>query len=214
MKFIDFFSGVGGFRRGMELAGHECVGFCEFDKFAVAGYTVMHLMTEQEREYISTLPKNKGWQKQERRNTDMENGMQMTLDGFSPRTYRKQTAGVSDSPVRTSALPESSLALTEQEAACFSELCALCKTSKKKIDPHTYSLRTLKTYLALMGERTSLNFSLKWTKVGTMQNGKLSTLPITSRKTGKEFSLSDILEGEVPQKYFLSKEQTEKIVFK
>lgn len=32
MKFIDFFAGIGGFRRGMELAGHECVGFCEFDK--------------------------------------------------------------------------------------------------------------------------------------------------------------------------------------
>lgn len=59
MKFIDFFSGIGGFRRGMELAGHECVGFCEFDKFAVSSYTAMHLMTEQEREYISTLPKNK-----------------------------------------------------------------------------------------------------------------------------------------------------------
>lgn len=59
MKFIDFFSGIGGFRRGMELAGHECVGFCEFDKFAVAGYTAMHLMTEKDREYISTLPKNK-----------------------------------------------------------------------------------------------------------------------------------------------------------
>lgn len=39
MKFIDFFAGVGGFRRGMELAGHECVGFCEFDKFATASYT-------------------------------------------------------------------------------------------------------------------------------------------------------------------------------
>lgn len=144
----------------------------------------------------------------------MENGLQMTLGGFSPRTSRKQTVGVSDSPVRTSALPENSLALTEQEAAYFSELSDLCKTSKKKIDPHTYSLRTLKTYLALMGERTSLSFSLRWTKVGTMQSGKLSTLPITSHKTGKEFSLSDILEGEVPQKYFLSKEQTEKIVFK
>ena len=59
MKFIDFFSGIGGFRRGMELAGHECVGFCEFDKFAVSSYTSMHLMTKQEREYISTLPKNK-----------------------------------------------------------------------------------------------------------------------------------------------------------
>nr|DAR00386.1 MAG TPA: Cytosine specific methyltransferase [Bacteriophage sp.] len=43
----------------MELAGHECVGFCEFDKFAVASYTAMHLMTEKDREYISTLPKNK-----------------------------------------------------------------------------------------------------------------------------------------------------------
>lgn len=59
MKFIDFFSGIGGFRRGMELAGHECVGFCEFDKFAVASYTAMHLMTEIQRDYLDMLPKNK-----------------------------------------------------------------------------------------------------------------------------------------------------------
>lgn len=56
MKFIDFFAGIGGFRRGMELAGHECVGFCEFDKFALASYTSMHLLTEAQREYLSTLP--------------------------------------------------------------------------------------------------------------------------------------------------------------
>lgn len=36
MQFIDFFAGIGGFRKGMELAGHKCVGFCEFDKFATA----------------------------------------------------------------------------------------------------------------------------------------------------------------------------------
>lgn len=34
------------------------------------------------------------------------------------------------------------------------------------------------------------------------------------RKTEKGVLLSDILEDEVPQKYFLSKEQTGKIVFK
>ena len=56
MKFIDFFAGIGGFRRGMELAGHECVGFCEFDKFAVASYTSMHLITEEQRAYLATLP--------------------------------------------------------------------------------------------------------------------------------------------------------------
>ena len=42
MRFIDFFAGVGGFRLGLEAAGHECVGFCEADKFAVKSYRAMH----------------------------------------------------------------------------------------------------------------------------------------------------------------------------
>ena len=56
MKFIDFFAGIGGFRRGMELAGHECVGFCEFDKFATMSYTMMHLASQEQINYIKTLP--------------------------------------------------------------------------------------------------------------------------------------------------------------
>lgn len=56
MKFIDFFAGIGGFRRGMELAGHECVGFCEFDKFATASYISMHLITDSQRKYLESLP--------------------------------------------------------------------------------------------------------------------------------------------------------------
>lgn len=56
MKFIDFFAGIGGFRRGMELAGHECVGFCEFDKFATASYTSMHLLTLEQRERLNEMP--------------------------------------------------------------------------------------------------------------------------------------------------------------
>lgn len=56
MKFIDFFAGIGGFRRGMELAGHECVGFCEFDKFATASYTSMHLLTPEQRGCLNEMP--------------------------------------------------------------------------------------------------------------------------------------------------------------
>lgn len=56
MKFIDLFAGIGGFRRGMELAGHECVGFCEFDKFATASYTSMHLLTLEQRERLNKMP--------------------------------------------------------------------------------------------------------------------------------------------------------------
>ena len=42
MKFLDFFSGIGGFHSGLELAGMECVGWCEFDKFAQASYKAMY----------------------------------------------------------------------------------------------------------------------------------------------------------------------------
>ena len=42
MTVIDFFAGVGGFRKGMELAGHKCLGFCEYDKFAVQSYSAIH----------------------------------------------------------------------------------------------------------------------------------------------------------------------------
>lgn len=42
MKFLDLFAGIGGFRLGMESAGHECVGFCEIDNFARASYKAIH----------------------------------------------------------------------------------------------------------------------------------------------------------------------------
>ena len=44
MKFLDLFAGIGGFRLGMEAAGHECVGFCEIDKFARESYKAIYDM--------------------------------------------------------------------------------------------------------------------------------------------------------------------------
>lgn len=48
MRFIDFFSGIGGFRLGMEKAGHVCVGHCEVDKWANESYKAMHKPKEWE----------------------------------------------------------------------------------------------------------------------------------------------------------------------
>lgn len=59
MKFIDFFAGVGGFTRGLELANHECIGHCEFDKFAEASYRSMHTITEEQRARLGELDKKK-----------------------------------------------------------------------------------------------------------------------------------------------------------
>lgn len=50
MKFLDLFAGIGGFRLGMESAGHECVGFCEIDQYARTSYKAIH-ETEGEFEF-------------------------------------------------------------------------------------------------------------------------------------------------------------------
>jgi len=42
MKFLDLFSGIGGFRLGLERAGHEPVGYVEIDKFARQSYQAMY----------------------------------------------------------------------------------------------------------------------------------------------------------------------------
>ncbi|EGO2712441.1 DNA (cytosine-5-)-methyltransferase [Enterococcus faecalis] len=56
MKFLDLFAGIGGFRLGMESAGHKCIGFCEIDKFARISYKAIHDTTgEVEMHDITTI---------------------------------------------------------------------------------------------------------------------------------------------------------------
>ena len=55
MTFLDLFAGIGGFRRGMELAGHKCVGFCEWDKYARMSYISMHCITDEQRKHLELL---------------------------------------------------------------------------------------------------------------------------------------------------------------
>ena len=52
MRFIDFFAGIGGFRLGMEMAGHECVGHCEIDE------VYYKLASERIREYTAQIRMN------------------------------------------------------------------------------------------------------------------------------------------------------------
>lgn len=60
LRFFDFFAGIGGFRLGMEMAGHVCVGHCEIDKFADASYRAMHDIKEGEKSFgdIRTIEPN------------------------------------------------------------------------------------------------------------------------------------------------------------
>lgn len=42
MKFLDLFAGIGGFRMGLEMAGHQAVGYIEWDKFAKKSYQAIY----------------------------------------------------------------------------------------------------------------------------------------------------------------------------
>ena len=42
MEFLDLFSGIGGFRRGLERSGHKCIGHVEIDKYANKSYMAMY----------------------------------------------------------------------------------------------------------------------------------------------------------------------------
>ena len=49
IKFFDMFSGIGGFRAGLERAGgFTCIGHCEIDKHADRAYWVVHNIKENE----------------------------------------------------------------------------------------------------------------------------------------------------------------------
>ncbi len=48
ITFLDFFSGIGGFRLGFEQSGMKCIGHCEIDQYADASYRAMHNVNEKE----------------------------------------------------------------------------------------------------------------------------------------------------------------------
>lgn len=59
MKFIDFFAGIGGFHSGLEKAGMECIGWCEFDKFAQKSYRAMY--NTERLWFVDDVRKVRGW---------------------------------------------------------------------------------------------------------------------------------------------------------
>ena len=78
-----------------------------------------------------------------------------------------------------------------------------------------FSLKTSWGCFPMMEEILSAQSSQLWTNAGMMHNGRCLTVRILEyHKTEKECSLSEILEEQVDQKYFLSPEQTAKLLNK
>lgn len=214
MKFIDFFAGIGGFRKGMEMAGHECVGFCEFDKFATASYTSMHLIKEEQREFLNKMPlkqRQKEILKEEYRNGEWyANDIRRVYAGDIP----KADCWCFGFPCQDISVAGKQLGFQGNRSSLFFRVMYLIGQLEEEDKPTYLFIENVKNLLSVNGGWDFARLLIEMEQGGMMQNGKCSTLKTSEcRKTEKGCSLSDILEDEVPQKYFLSKEQTEKIVF-
>lgn len=189
MKFIDFFSGIGGFHTGLEKAGMKCIGWCEFDKFAQASYRAMY--DTDNLWFGDDVTKVKG--------KDLPKADLWTF-GF---------------PCQDVSIAGKQKGIKEgTRSGLFYEIMRLideCEENK----PKWLVCENVKNLLSIDGGAGSSPLLVKWPKEGTMSNGKcLIPKTMESRKIENACILSDIMETEVPEIYYLSQEKTQQLLNK
>lgn len=188
MKFIDFFAGIGGIRLGLERAGHECVGFCEFDKFARQSYKAIH-NTEGE------------WENHDIRTASSYGLPKADLWTFGFPCQDLSVAG------KRKGLQEG------ERSGLFYEIIRLLQGLRQEDRPKWLLAENVKGLFSAGGGFDFLRCIVELGGLGTVSNGSCSTQKISVfPKTGKGCSLLDILEEQVDERYFLSEEQTARIL--
>lgn len=185
IKFVDMFSGIGGFREGLTRAGgFECVGHCEIDKYANRSYNALFdtkgewFIEDARKADPSTMP-----------------DFQLLCGGFPCLSALQEPE--KDSEIRAAL---SSLNWPAWLKPGSLRICCL------KMYPACY-LMTEGGHL-----RRSLT---RWTDWGMAWNGNVLTAKISAFPSQETAcTLSDILMSDVEEKYFLSPKQQEVLLFK
>ena len=190
MTFLDFFSGVGGFRKDFELCGMVCKGHCEIDKFADRSYRAIHDVKEDE------------WYGEDITKTD-------------PADLPRVNLWAGGFPCQDISVSGRNDGLQASEALSFLKSLGSSKARLPKIDPNGLSLKMLKICSPLIEDGTLRPFSIRWPHSATISNTDCSIQSISAPlKIESECSLSlaDILEPDADPKYFLSPQAVAKLL--
>lgn len=186
MKFLDLFAGIGGFRLGMELAGHECIGFCEIDKFARASYKAIH-NTEGEIELHDIT----------------------AVSDESIRGIGSVDIICGGFPCQAFSIAGNRRGFEDTRGTLFFEIARFASILK----PRYLFLENVKGLLNHDRGNTFEVILSALDELGTTWNGKCLTARILeSPKIGSVCSLSDILEENVPEAFFLSAEKVNNLI--
>lgn len=219
MKFLDIFAGIGGFRLGLERAGHECVGHVEIDKFANQSYAAIHKPKESEVFFEDIT-----------RITDedirglRDLGIDIIAGGF---------------PCQAFSIAGKRGGFEDTRGTLFFEIAR----AAKEIEPSYLFLENVKglfshdkgrTFGTIIQTLDELGFITEWglfnSKFWGVPQNRERVFIVATRKdkwskpilfdllkqqeqNGINVKLRDVLETEVDEKFYLSKEQTDRLVF-
>lgn len=187
MKFIDFFAGIGGFHSGLEKAGMECVGWCEFDKFAQASYRAIYDTTNLW--FGDDVTKVKG--------SELPSADLWTF-GF---------------PCQDVSIAGKQKGLKKgTRSGLFYEIMRLLD-ERKENKPEWIMCENVKNLLSIDGGADSSMLLVKWPKEGTVLNGKCTIPKITEcLKIENVSTLPDIMETRPDSRYYLSDEKVQQLL--
>ena len=186
IKFFDMFAGIGGFRSGLEaIGGFECVGYCEIDKYAKQAYEAMYDTGGEL--YFEDARKIIPEQLPH---------IDLITGGFPCQSFSIADKG------KDLKIPEERCSLKLQELLPLKDL-SIC------------SLKMYPDSLVITKAGHLKQSSVRWPNGGMMSYGKCLTAKISEfRNQEKDCILSDFIEKNVPDKYYLSRRQILKLLYK
>ena len=191
MTFLDFFSGVGGFRKGFELCGMVCKGHCEIDKFADRSYRAIHDIKEDE------------WYGEDITKTE-------------PADLPRVNLWAGGFPCQDISVSGRQRGLAGKRSSLFFEIVRLLKGTPAEDRPEWLVLENVKNLLSVNRGWDFATVLHSLAEIGYISNTDCLIHASTAfRKTGNASTLSliDILEPRVDEKYFLSPQATARLLY-
>ena len=186
IRFFDMFAGIGGFRSGLEsIGGFECVGYCEIDKYAKQAYEAIY-----------------------------DTGGELYFDDarkIVPEQLPDFDLLVGGFPCQSFSIAGARKGFDDTRGTLFFEIARIAAVKNLSISSSKMFPVCLTTTKAGHLKQSSVH----WMSWGMMCAGRYLTAKILEYPNQEiECSLLDILEDNVPEKYYLSRKQAEKLLYK